>query len=71
LAAAQEAVGHYRQLARAEPDRYRPDVGRSDLVTVTATDTPRTRRAAGGTTGAPDPNVVSMNELRPLRARDD
>lgn len=43
--------------------------GVEDLITVTAADTPRVRRTAGGTTVAPDPNVVRMNELRPLRTR--
>ncbi|GAA5159777.1 hypothetical protein GCM10023321_41400 [Pseudonocardia eucalypti] len=46
------------------------DCGIGDLITVTATNTARSRRAAGGdSTVVSDPNVVSMNELRPLRAR--
>ncbi|MBV9651367.1 MAG: helix-turn-helix transcriptional regulator [Pseudonocardiales bacterium] len=44
------------------------DCGIEDLITVTATDAKKTRRAAGDT-GSAQPNVVSMNQLRPLRAR--
>lgn len=44
------------------------DCGPEDLITVTAADATRTRRAAGDQPST-DPNVVKMNELRPLRAR--
>jgi hypothetical protein len=42
------------------------DCGPADLITVTATESRRTRRTSDGTTAA---NVVAINELRPLRAR--
>ncbi|MCE0765945.1 helix-turn-helix transcriptional regulator [Pseudonocardia kujensis] len=42
------------------------DCGPDDLITVTATDARRTRRTSDGATA---PNVVELNELRPLRAR--
>jgi len=42
--------------------------GPEDLITVTAADVKRTRRAAGDN-GSSGPNVVQMNQIRPLRAR--
>jgi DNA-binding Xre family transcriptional regulator len=42
------------------------DCGPEDLIAVTASGSRRSRRTSDGATA---PNVVVMNELRPLRAR--